>query len=87
MKQEHYKKFIFICTGSDCKKSGSKKLNKKLKSDIKSGGLQSAMDVIATKCMGECKKGPNIIINNCMYHKVKEQDLEGILSRKKLPLS
>lgn len=86
MENGQHKKYIFICTGSDCKKNGSKLLKKALSGQMKSTGPKAPVDIIATKCIGHCKKGPNVIVDNCLYHKVKEKDLEGILSRSKFPV-
>lgn len=84
MENDKSKKYIFICTSKDCKKNGSKKLEKTLKSHVKNAGLRSSVEVIKTKCMSYCKKGPNVIVNNCLHHKVKENDLEGLLAKSKL---
>ena len=61
---EKARQYIFICTGKDCKKNGSKELLKELKKYRKGKKLR----VIKTKCMDHCKKGPNAIIDNTIYH-------------------
>ncbi|WP_296697719.1 (2Fe-2S) ferredoxin domain-containing protein [Algoriphagus sp.] len=59
---ESKRKLIFICQGSDCKKSGSKSLNKKIKEEINSKGLKGQFKLIKTKCMDCCKSAPVVII-------------------------
>ncbi|GAA0892086.1 hypothetical protein GCM10009122_17650 [Fulvivirga kasyanovii] len=84
MENSKSRKYIFVCAAKDCKKNGSKKLEKQLTGKIKGSSLKSSVEVIKTKCMGHCKKGPNVIVNNCLYHKVKENDLDGLLANNKL---
>lgn len=84
MENTQSKKYIFVCSSKDCKKNGSKKLEKLLSGKIKSSGLKSSAEVIKTKCMGHCKKGPNVIVNNCLHHKVKENDLDGLLAKSRI---
>ena len=79
MEKAHIRKYIFICTGSDCKKNGSKKLINVLSDHIKSEKLKSSVKIVKTKCLDHCKKGPNVIMDNRMYHKVKEQEIPALL--------
>lgn len=59
---ESKRKLIFVCGGSDCKKSGSKSLNKKIGEEIKSKELKGQCKLIKTKCMDFCKSAPVVII-------------------------
>ncbi|ELR73670.1 hypothetical protein C900_02074 [Fulvivirga imtechensis AK7] len=81
MESPENKKYIFICTSKDCKKNGSKLLTRSLSTEIKKAALKSSVVVVKTKCMNHCKKGPNVIVENCLYHKVKEKELEALLNK------
>lgn len=63
--------YIFVCTGKSCKKNGSKLLLKQLKEQKKEKGLK----VVKTKCMDHCKKGPNVIVNNMLYHHASIEEI------------
>jgi NADH:ubiquinone oxidoreductase subunit E len=71
-----YRKFIFVCTGSDCKSEGSKKLEGGLKDLIKSEDYKGQYKVIRTKCMDFCKSAPVVVINNEVHKKTKIEDLK-----------
>ena len=70
------KKYIFICTGSDCKKAGSKKIIKELSGYLKEEKLKSSVRIIKTKCMDHCKKAPNAIVDNDICHKTSVEELK-----------
>lgn len=66
--------YIFICTSKDCCKNGAKGVAKSLKKKIKSEGKKSGVALVKTKCMNYCKKGPNVIFNNDVYHKINDTE-------------
>jgi (2Fe-2S) ferredoxin len=53
---------LLVCTGSDCKKAGSKKLKKALQDEVKAQGLCGEVRVHCTRCMGRCGKAPNVMV-------------------------
>ncbi|WP_143960656.1 (2Fe-2S) ferredoxin domain-containing protein [Litoribacter populi] len=53
--------FIFVCTGSDCKSGGCKKLLSELKEMTKFPSYRGRFKIIKTKCMDFCKTGPMVI--------------------------
>lgn len=71
-----FRKFIFVCTGSDCKSEGSKKLDSALKDLIKSEDYKGQYKVIKTKCMDFCKSAPVVVINNEVHKKAKVEELK-----------
>lgn len=81
MESAENKKYIFICSSKDCKKNGSKQLTKSLSEELKKAGLKPSVVVVKTKCLNHCKKGPNVIVEDCLYHKVKEKELGALLSK------
>jgi NADH:ubiquinone oxidoreductase subunit E len=70
-----FRKFLFVCTGDDCKDNGSKKLCKDLKDLIQQESHRGKYKIIKTKCMDYCKSGPIIIINNEVLKKASIQDI------------
>lgn len=70
-----YRKFIFICNGSDCKKAGCKKLQSEIKDLVKSHEYQGKYKLIKTKCMDFCKSAPSVIIQNEL---IKKADLDRV---------
>lgn len=73
---ESKRKFIFICSGSDCKKSGSKNLNKEIGNELNSKELKGQCKLIKTKCMDFCKSAPIVIVGN---HICKKATLEKVV--------
>ena len=71
-----YRKFIFICNGSDCKKAGCKKLQKEMKDLITSEDHKGQYKIIQTKCMDFCKSGPVVVLNNEVLKKADAGDLK-----------
>lgn len=70
-----YKKFIFVCTGSDCKKNGCKSFLKEVKSHIQSEGNKGKYKIVKTNCMDFCKSGPIAVIDNEVFEKVHLEDI------------
>tara|TARA_R110002020_G_scaffold368453_2_gene580286 strand:- start:2250 stop:2492 length:243 start_codon:yes stop_codon:yes gene_type:complete len=58
------RKLVFICNGSDCKKSGAKKLYKELKEATNEPSLRGSCKFIKTKCMDMCKTAPIVIVGD-----------------------
>lgn len=71
-----YRRFIFVCNGSDCKKEGCKKLQSDIKELIKSEDYKGKFKIIKTKCMDFCKSAPLVVINNEVLKKVNLQDIK-----------
>ncbi|MCH6233110.1 NAD(P)H-dependent oxidoreductase subunit E [Cognataquiflexum rubidum] len=74
-----YRKFIFICNGSDCKKEGCKKLQQEIKDLVKSDDHKGKYKIVKTKCMDFCKSAPVVVVNNEV---VKKADIPSL--RKKM---
>jgi NADH:ubiquinone oxidoreductase subunit E len=58
------RELIFVCTGSDCKKSGAKNLCKELKIATNQEPLKGRCKLIKTKCMDMCKSAPLVIVKD-----------------------
>ena len=63
------RELIFICTGKDCKKSGSKHILKELKIDTDKEPLKGQCKLIQTKCLDMCKSAPLVIVKNQYFKK------------------
>ena len=61
---QHKRKLVFVCTGSDCKKSGGKTLRKELKENFKQGDFKGQCKLISTKCLDMCKSAPVAIVGD-----------------------
>lgn len=66
---ESQRTLVFVCGGSDCKKSGSKNLTKEIKKSIKSDDLKGKCKLIKTKCMDFCKSAPVVIVDKYVCKK------------------
>ncbi|MFO7823059.1 MAG: (2Fe-2S) ferredoxin domain-containing protein [Cyclobacterium sp.] len=71
------RKFVFVCTGSDCKSNGAKDFAGKIKHTLQSGAYRGKFKLVKTKCMDCCKSGPVAVVNNQL---VKKAGLEQLLS-------
>jgi NADH:ubiquinone oxidoreductase subunit E len=74
------RRLVFCCTGSDCKKEGSKHLRKEISQAAKEGELKGKVQLIKTKCMDRCKSAPIIIAGD---HFCKKATLEKVLDKLK----
>ncbi len=61
-KVRDYESHVFVCTGGDCKKRGSKDVRKALKEELRSEGLLGEVRIDAVDCLGLCKHGPNVVV-------------------------
>jgi NADH:ubiquinone oxidoreductase subunit E len=77
---KHKRELIFICTGSDCKKSCGNSILKGLKSECKQGPLKGSLKLIKTKCLDMCKSAPVVIVGD---HFCKKASIEKILEKVK----
>jgi NADH:ubiquinone oxidoreductase subunit E len=69
------RQLIFICNGSDCKKSGSKTISKDVKEAAKTEPLKGACKIIKTKCMDMCKSAPVVIVHDHFFKKTNSQKI------------
>jgi NADP-reducing hydrogenase subunit HndC len=76
-----YKIHVLVCGGTGCKSSNSQVLTERLRTEIKSQGLEDFTKVISTGCFGLCEKGPivKILPDNTYYTQVKPEDSKEIV--------
>jgi len=61
-KVRDYDAHVLVCKGGDCKKRGSKDVQKALKDELRAGGMNRDVRVDSVECLGLCKHGPNAIV-------------------------
>ncbi len=76
------RQLIFICNGSDCKKSGAKVIGKEVNQACKNEPLKGNCKIIKTKCMDMCKSAPVIIVNDYF---LKKASVEKVVQELKKP--
>ena len=57
-----YDAHVLVCCGGDCKKKGSKKTRKALKSGLREAGINRDVRIDSVDCLGLCKHGPNVVV-------------------------
>ncbi len=67
---------VFVCSGSDCKKAGSKRIRKELKEAATEGSLKGHCKFFQTKCMDLCKSAPVVVVD---AHFCKKADLKSVI--------
>ncbi len=72
------RKLVFICSGSDCKKAGSKKIRRDLKEAATEGTLKGHCKFFQTKCMDMCKSAPIVIVDS---HFCKKTDVKKVMEQ------
>lgn len=84
MSREHQApdKVVYVCTGSKCKKKGSKEISKSLRSFAKHHNLKQ-VSVIRTHCTDNCKRGPVICFqpDNAWHFHVDEPHAIALLKK------
>lgn len=82
-KVRDYDSHVFICSGGDCKKRGSKGLRKALRSELGASGIFGDIRVDNVDCLGLCKHGPNITVypEGTWYLGLKEADVPEVVEQ------
>ena len=61
---------IAICMGSSCFSRGNSRNIEVIQDFLKTQSLPPSVELKGHLCEGQCKSGPNVTINNKMYHEV-----------------
>lgn len=74
---------VFVCTGSDCKKRGGKKLCKALKDALRDRGMKRDARVVEVDCLEQCGHGPLALVypDGVWYADVQAEDAEEVVDR------
>lgn len=73
---------VLVCNGADCRDNGAKKVASKLRDRIRALEADDAIRVQCTQCMGQCGKGPNVMVfpEGIVVHEVKGKHVETLLA-------
>lgn len=69
---------IYVCIGSCCHKRHSYTIMKELKSLIDVNNLSDSIEVLSAFCLGQCKNGVTLKINDQIITSVTMDNLEEI---------
>ncbi|MCX7959245.1 MAG: NAD(P)H-dependent oxidoreductase subunit E, partial [Deltaproteobacteria bacterium] len=80
--QRAFEKVIRVCCGTGCISSGALKVIDKLKTALKTEGLDSRIKVIETGCHGFCERGPIFVFgeNDIFYQMVGKRNIDADVS-------
>lgn len=65
--------------GSACFARGNEQNLEFIEKFVKDKDLDATIELVGSRCEGNCANGPNIIINNVEYNKVDEDKIKEIL--------
>ncbi len=71
---------IDICMGSSCFSRGNNQNIEVIQDFLQSRNLPPRVELTGHLCQGHCKEGPNLIINEKMYHEVDPIVIIGLLN-------
>ena len=86
-----YEKQIFVCTnnkngeGASCGDHQGEEVFKQLRQIAKDRGLHPKIRIAQAKCLGQCKTGVNIMVDDVWYSDVRVEDVP-TLAEKFLPV-
>lgn len=71
-RQGKWKRRILYCSAAGCVSCGSKETAEALKQSLKTGGLDTEVEVVGTGCMGLCGEGPLVKVHpdDVLYERV-----------------
>jgi len=72
---------LFVCTGPTCVQEGAEESLQTLQKRIQQAGLKRKVRVSLCRCLGQCGKGPNIVVypEGTWYGKVEEKEISELL--------
>jgi NADH:ubiquinone oxidoreductase subunit E len=70
---------ITICMGSSCFSRGNNRNIEVIQGYIQTGKLPSDVHLSGHLCQGHCRSGPNLTLNDKMFHEVNPIALIGLL--------
>ncbi|HEV2091811.1 MAG TPA: (2Fe-2S) ferredoxin domain-containing protein [Rubrobacter sp.] len=82
-KVRDYDAHVLVCKGGDCKKRGSKAVQRALKGELRAAGMNRDVRMDCVDCLGLCKHGPNVVVypSGTWYLGVIEQDAPEIVEK------
>jgi NADH-quinone oxidoreductase subunit F len=76
------KEKVLVCMGGGCLASGSQKIKECFANTIHQAGLEKAVTVVGTGCLGPCSHGPVVVMarDKVFYQNVTVDDVEDIVN-------
>ena len=71
---------ILICMGSSCFSRGNNRNIEVLQQVASAASQDSSCTLSGHLCQDQCKDGPNIVINGCVYHQVDPVSLLALIN-------
>ncbi len=75
---------LLVCTGSDCKKRGAKKVCKAFKAALNEADVKKKqVDLIEVECLGQCGHGPMVVVypDAVWYARLENENAAEIVDR------
>lgn len=73
---------ITICMGSSCFARGNEENLRIIEKYLQENNLEAEVNLKGSCCEGHCSKGPNLLINDKIYHYVGKGILIDLLNKK-----
>jgi len=72
---------IGVCCGAGCMSIGSEKILQDIRAEVKDRGLEEAVQVVPTGCMGPCNQGPLVKFHpgGTIYRKIDGSQLKEVM--------
>jgi len=72
---------ISICMGSSCFARGNKATLQQIKQYIEVHNIEDKVIFKGSRCFDKCGKGPNLMIDDKLFHQVRAENVETILDQ------
>ncbi|MBI3111867.1 MAG: NAD(P)H-dependent oxidoreductase subunit E [Ignavibacteriales bacterium] len=81
-RQGKWKRRILYCSAAGCVSCGSKETAESLKQSLKTGGMDTEVEVVGTGCMGLCGEGPLVKVHpdDVLYERVDTSAANAIVT-------
>ena len=79
-------KKILICMGSSCFARENRENLQVIEEYLRNKGLSDCVHIEGSLCIGECSRGPNLIVGDTRYHEVHSEDIPAILDKELLQI-
>jgi len=80
---QSYSQRVFVCCGAGCLSSGSDEVLNQSRKAVETRGLQRAIGVFPTGCMGPCNQGPLVRMapRDTIYEKVQPDEADALIEK------
>lgn len=71
---------IVVCMGSSCFARGNERNLRLIRDFLKKNRLEDSVELAGARCTGGCEKGPNILIDGEIFHRMDPEVLFDVLT-------